>query len=165
MEVEPCWGEGAPPTCPNASGLIASPPPAAPIPMQPRNVTPVGARPSEKGGAEGSVKTFQNFRIWGFVKILKLSLEATRATQDWKDHLRVSPFPPTHHIILSLNSSRSKTVILFFSKMCLDPSSCDQLSPLLLVSRADVKLSLSTCVLLLHASSSLPSAGPQYPPP
>lgn len=90
-------------------------------PVQPSNVTPVRAHLREESGAQGSVTTFHNFRIWGFVKILKLSLEATRAMQDWKDHLRGSLFPPTHHIILSLNSSRSKT-ISFFSKMCLDPS-------------------------------------------
>lgn len=126
-------------------------------PIQPRNITSVGAPLSEEGSAQGSVTTFQNFQMWGFVKILKLPLEATRATQDRQNHLRGSPFSLTHHIILSLNSSYHKKVILFFPKMCLDPSYCDQLSPQLLASRAgETGPSPPTC------SSSVPA--PPCPP-
>lgn len=77
----PCWGKGAPQHAPTPQDSLLPLCQQQP-PVQPRDVTPVGAHPSEEGGAQGSVTTFQNFRIWGFVKILKLPLEATRATQD-----------------------------------------------------------------------------------
>lgn len=146
-----------PPNMPQPLRAHCLPSTSSTTPIQPRNITSVGAPLSGEGSAQGSVTTFQNFQIWGFVKILKLSLEATRATQDRQHHLRGSPFSLTRHIILSLNSSYHKKVILFFPKMYLDPSHCDQLSPQLLASRADESgPSPPTC------SSSVPA--PPCPP-